>query len=149
VAATVDKGVPGPTQASLHSLGNSGVSGKLVLTRLPGTLLVKVQLRGLHKTTGLTQYMIWQMGSRHNMTFYKSYSIPQGSTLSATFEPTMQFLHWLKDGSKPRILITRVKDVDLFLLAREHWPDPSDPTEIGIPVARGTFTGPLAEPTAD
>jgi hypothetical protein len=142
-AATVKKDESAPAQVSLHPVRGSGVSGKLLLTQPPGTLLVKVQLQGLQKAKGLNQYMIWQMGSRHNMTFYKSYPVPHGGTLSASFEPTAQFLDWIKDGSKTQILVTRVKDVDLFLLAMEHWPKPSDPTEIGTPVARGEFTGPL------
>jgi hypothetical protein len=148
-AATVKNAESAPVQASLHPVRESGVSGKIVFVAGPSeSLLVKVRLHGLHKATGLTQYMIWQMGSRHNMTFYKSYPVPHGGTLSASFEPTMQFLNWLRDGSKTQILITRVKDVDLFLLEQEHWPTPTDPTEIGVPVARGKFIGPLVGTTA-
>src|SRR3954454_8731793 len=69
---TVNKAGSAPTQVALHPVRGSGVSGRIVCIKLPsGTPLVRFRLRGLRKAPGLTQYMIWQMGSRHNMTFYK------------------------------------------------------------------------------
>jgi hypothetical protein len=142
-AATV-KRVSGPTQASLHPVGGSDVSGKVVYVEQPSGLpLMKVRLRGLEKATGEAQYFIWQVESRHNMISFASYHLPRGSTLSVNLEPNPESLSWLKEGSTTQMLITRVEDYGHFFAAREHWPSPEDPTEIGIPVAHGTFTGPL------
>lgn len=143
-AATVKGPTSGPTQATLHSVGDSGVSGKVVYVKQPsGMPLMKIRLQGVHKATGEAQYFIWQMGSRHNMTSFASYHVPHGSRLWVNLEPSPESLSWLKDGSKTQMLITRVENDDRFFASQEQWPSAEDPTEIGVPVARGTFAGPL------
>jgi len=143
-AATVKKVESGPTEATLHAIEGSGVSGKVVYIEQPSGLpLMKIRLQGVHKATGETQYFIWQMGSRHHMTSFASYHVPHGSRLSVNLEPSPESLGWLKEGSKTQMLITRVANDDDFFASEEDWPNAEDPTEIGVPVARGTFTGAL------
>jgi hypothetical protein len=146
-AATVRNVESGPTQASLHPIGNSGVSGKVVYVEQPsGMPLMKIRLQGVHKATGETQYFIWQMGSRDHMTSFASYHVLHGSRLSVNLEPSPESLAWLKDGSKTQMLITWVENDDRYFASQEHSTDAEDPTEIGVPVARGTFTGQLVGP---
>lgn len=134
----------GPTHATLRSIGDSSVSGKVVYIEQPsGMPLMKIRLLGVHKATGETQYFIWQMGSRHHMTSYASYHVPHGSKLSVDLEPSLESLGWLKEGSKTQILITLVANDDIFFASEKDWPSAEDPTEIGVPVARGAFTGAL------
>jgi hypothetical protein len=109
---------------------------------------MKIRLDGVHKASGETQYFIWQMSSRHHMTSFASYHVPHGSKLSIDLEPSSESLSWLKDGSKTQLLITRVANDDDFFASEEDWPNAEDPTEIGVPVARGTFTGALVGATA-
>lgn len=143
-AATVKKVESGPTQATLHSIGGSGVSGKVVYVEQPSGLpLMKLRLHGVRKATGETQYFIWQMSSRHHMTSFASYHVPKGNKLLINLEPSPESLSWLKDGSKTQMLITRVASDDDFFGSEEDWPNAEDPTMIGVPVARGTFTGAL------
>jgi hypothetical protein len=104
---------------------------------------MKIRLQGVHKATGETQYFIWQMGSRHHMTSFASYHVPHGGRLSVNLEPNAESLGWLKEGSKTQMLITRVANDDDFFASQEDWANAEDPTEIGVPVARGAFTGSL------
>lgn len=134
----------GPTEAVLQPVGDSGVSGKVVYVKqASGIPLMKIRLRGVKKATGETQYFIWQLGDRHHMTTFASYHVPHGSKLSVNLEPSPESLAWLEDGSKTQMLITRVTNDDRFFESQEEWSNGEDPTEIGVPVARGTFTGAL------
>lgn len=105
--------------------------------------LMKIRLQDLKKATGEAQYFIWQMGDRHHMTSFASYHVPHGTTLSVNLEPSPESLGWLEEGSKTQMLITRIENDDVFFASQEDWPNAEDPTEIGAPVARGTFVGPL------
>lgn len=128
----------------MRPVAGSGVSGKVDYVKQPsGQPMMKIRLQGVHKAVGETQYFIWQMGSRHNMTSFASYFVPHGSTLSVNLEPNFESLAWLEDGSTTRMLITRVQNDDRYFASQGHWPSATDPTEIGTPVARGTFSGPL------
>lgn len=148
-AATVKKVSSGPTEASLRSVGDSGVTGRVVYVKPPsGVLLVKIRLQGVHKATGEAQYFIWQLASRHKMTSFASYHVPHGSRLRVNLEPSPELLGWLEEGSKTQILITRVENDDRFFASQAHWSSAEDPTEIGVPVARGAFTGRLVGQSA-
>ena len=143
-AATVKRVEAGPTVAILHPLGDSGVSGQVAYVKQPSDVpLMKIRLQGVHKATGETQYFIWQMSSRHHMTSFASYHVPRGTKLSVDLEPSPESLGWLEDGSKTQMMITRVRNDDDFFASEDDWPNAEDPTEIGVPVARGTFTGSL------
>ncbi|HET9593371.1 MAG TPA: hypothetical protein VFP17_10685 [Solirubrobacterales bacterium] len=107
--------------------------------------VMKIRLQGVQKATGETQYIIWQLSSRHHMLFYASYHVPHGSRLSVDVE-NPESLSWLKIGKKTQTLITRVENDDHFFASESDWPNSEDPTEIGVPVARGTFVGPLVAP---
>lgn len=147
-AATVKHVETGPTEAPLRELGGSGVSGKAVYVKqASGMPLMKIRLQGVQKATGETQYFIWQMGDRHHMTSFASYHVPHGTELSVNLEPSPESLAWLEDGSKTQMMITLVKNDDDFFAAEEHWANGEDPTEIGTPVAHGTFTGALVGAT--
>lgn len=149
-AATVEHVESGPTQAALHPVGDSGVWGKVVYAeKSPEVPLMKIRLTGVKKATGETQYFIWQMGDRHHMTSLASYYVPHGTKLSVNLEPGSESLGWLEDESKTQMLITWVKNDDVFIASQAHWTSAEDPTEIGVPVARGTFTGPLVGTTGD
>lgn len=148
-AATVKRVSSGPTEASLRSVGDSGVTGRVVYVEQPsGMPLMKIRLQGVHKATGEAQYFIWQLASRHKMTSFASYHVPHGSKLNINLEPSPESLGWLKEGSKTQIMITRIENDDRFFASQEHWPSAEDPTEIGVPVARGTFTGRLVGQSA-
>jgi|SRR5690348_679866 len=149
-AAKVKEPTSGPTEAVLSPVGNSGVSGKVVYVEQPsGMPLMKIRLRGVKKATGETQYFIWQMGDRHHMTSFASYHVPHGAKLSVNLEPSLESLGWLKEGSKTQMVITLVENDDHFFETEEHWANGEDPTEIGEPVARGTFVGPLVGATGN
>jgi hypothetical protein len=134
----------GPTEAVLRSLGDSGVTGTVVYEKQStGLPLMKIRLNGLERATGEKQYFIWQMGSRDNMVSFASYHAPDGGKLSVNLEPNPESLSFLEDGSTTEFLVTKVNNDDRFFAAAEKAPSASDPAQIGEPVARGTFTGPL------
>lgn len=137
----------GPTEAILQPVGNSGVSGKVVYVKpSSGLPLMKIRLQGVRKAVGEAQYFIWQLASRHDMTSFASYHVPRGTSLSVNLEPNPESLAWLEDGSKTKMLITRIENDDRFFAAEERAGSPGDPPMIGTPVARGAFTGPLVGP---
>jgi len=109
---------------------------------------MKIRLQGVHKATGEARYLIWQLASRHKMTSFAGYHVLHGSKLWANLEPNPESLSWLSDGSKTQILITRLENTDRFLSSQKHWRSAEDPSEIGTPVARGTFTGRLVGQSA-
>jgi hypothetical protein len=134
----------GPTEAILHPLGESGVSGKVVYVKQKsGFPLVKIRLRGLERATGETQYFMWQLGSRQNMVSPASYHVPHGGKLSVNLEPSPEGLSWLEDGTTTEFLVTKIANDDVYFVAREHSRTAGDPAMIGRPVARGAFTGAL------
>lgn len=134
----------GPTKAVLKSLADSGVTGTVVYEkRSAGLPVMKIRLSGLERATGEKQYFIWQMGSRHNMVSFASYHVPKGGKLSVNLEPNPESLSFLEDGSTTEFLVTKVLNDDRFFEAEEKAPSATDPAQIGEPVARGTFTGPL------
>jgi hypothetical protein len=144
--AETDPAVPkaGPTEAVLRSVGGSGVTGTVVYRKQSSGLpLMKLRLEGLERATGEKQYFIWQMGSRHNMVSFASYHVPKGGKLSVSLEPNPESLSFLEDGSTTEFLVTKVLNDDRFFAAAEKNPSASDPAQIGEPVARGAFTGPL------
>lgn len=134
----------GPTKAVLKSLADSGVTGTVVYEKQSSGLpVMKIRLSGLERATGEKQYFIWQMGSRHNMVSFASYHVPKGGKLAVDLEPNPESLSFLEDGSTTEFLVTKVFSDDRFFAAEEKAPSASDPAEIGEPVARGAFTGPL------
>jgi len=145
--ATTKAHPSGPTEAVLRELGGSGVSGTvLYVKQSSGLPMMKIQLKGLERATGEKQYFMWQMESRHNMVSFASYHVPDGGTLSVNLEPNPESLSFLEDGSTTEFLVTKVNNDDRFFEASEKAPSASDPAQIGEPVARGTFTGPLVGP---
>jgi hypothetical protein len=138
----------GPTEAVLKSLNNSGVTGTVLYKKQSSDLpVMKIKLDGLQRANGEKQYFIWQMGSRHNMVSFASYHAPHGGKLSVTLEPNPESLAFLEDGSTTEFLVTKVNNDDRFFAAAEKAPSGSDPAQIGEPVARGTFKGPLVGST--
>jgi hypothetical protein len=147
-AATAENNPPqrssGPTEAVLRSLGGSGVTGTVVYVKQSSGLpVMKIRLDGLEQAAGEKQYFIWQMGSRHNMVSFASYHVPKGGKLAVNLEPNPESLSFLEDGSTTEFLVTKVLNDDRFFEAEEKAPSASDPAQIGEPVARGAFTGPL------
>lgn len=148
-AATAETGGPtarsaGPTEAVLRSLGGSGVTGTVVYVKQSSGLpVMKIRLQGLERATGEKQYFIWQLGSRHNMVSFASYHVPAGGSLSVKLEPNPESLSFLEDGSTTEFLVTKVLNDDRFFAAAEKNPSATDPAQIGEPVARGAFAGPL------
>lgn len=143
-AATTKSPDKGPTEAVLHPLKGSGVSGKVVYVKQrTGMPLAKIRLEGLEKATGETQYFLWQLGSRHNMVSPASYHVPHGDRLSVNLEPSPEGLAWLEDGSTTEFLVTKIENDDAYFASRERASSASDPAMIGTPVARGAFSGPL------
>lgn len=137
----------GPTEATLRPVGGSGVSGKVVYVKQSSGLpLVKIRLTGVRRAVGEAQYFIWQMSSRHDMVSFASYHVPNGNSLSVNLEPNPEGLYWLEDGSTTQMLITRIENDDRFFASEERSGKAGDPAEIGTPVARGRFTGPLVGP---
>ncbi len=108
-----------------------------------GLPLMRIKLKGLERARGEKQYFIWQMGSRHNMVSFASYHVPNGEELSVNLEPNPESLSFLEDGSTTEFLVTKVNNDDRFFTAAEEAPSATDPVQIGEPVARGSFTGPL------
>lgn len=142
--ATAKARPSGPTEAALRELGGSGVSGTVVYVKQSSGLpMMKIRLKGLERATGEKQYFMWQMGSRHNMVSFASYHVPDGGKLSVNLEPNPESLSFLEDESTTEFLVTKVNNDDRFFEALEKAPSASDPAQIGEPVARGTFTGPL------
>jgi len=120
------------------------VTGTVVyVKRSSGLPLMKISMSGLEQATGEKQYLLWQMGSRHNMVSFASYHVPNGGKLSVNLEPNPESLSFLEDGSTTEFLVTKINNDDRFFAATEKAPSASDPAQIGEPVARGTFTGPL------
>lgn len=142
--ATTKARPSGPTEAALGELGDSGVTGTVVYVKQSSGLpMMKINLSGLERATGEKQYFMWQMGSRHNMVSFASYHVPNGGKLSVNLEPNPESLSFLEDGSTTEFLVTKVNNDDRFFAALEKAPSASDPAQIGEPVARGAFTGPL------
>jgi uncharacterized membrane protein len=134
----------GPTEAVLRSLGGSDVTGTVVYVKQSSGLpVMKIRLQGLERARGEKQYFIWQMGSRHNMVSFASYHVPNGYKLSVNLKPNPESLSFLEDGSTTELLVTKVNNDDLFFAAAEKAPSANDPGQIGEPVARGAFAGPL------
>jgi hypothetical protein len=145
--ATTKARTSGPTEAVLSELSGSGVSGTVgYVKQSSGLPVMKIRLQGLERATGEKQYFMWQMGSRHDMVSYASYHVPRGGKLSVSLEPNPEALSWLEDGSTTEFLVTKVNNDDRFFEAEEKAPSAGDPAQIGEPVARGTFTGPLVGP---
>jgi hypothetical protein len=138
----------GPTEAVLKTLRNSGVTGRVLYQKQSSGLpVMRIKLNGLQRAAGEKQYFIWQMGSRHNMVSFASYHVPDGGKLSVNLEPNPESLAFLEDGSTTEFLVTKVNNDDRFFAAAEKAPSPSEPAQIGEPVARGAFKGPLVGST--
>lgn len=52
------------------------------------------------------------------MTSFASYHVPHGTRLPVDLEPGLESLGWLNDGSKTQMLISLVKNDDVFLRSR-------------------------------
>ncbi len=135
----------GPTEAVLREVGGSGVSGTVVYVKREESALplVKVRLQGLERARGDKQYFLWQLASRQDMVNIATYNVPNGGRLSVSLEPSPFSLSLLEEGSTTEFLVTKIHNNDRYYEAMEKEPDPRNPALIGVPVARGTFTGPL------
>jgi hypothetical protein len=164
VAKTVDQQTTtpqrtsGPTRAVLQPVGNSKASGTVAYKKKPdGTPLIQIRLKGLKPISGEQQYVIWQLGSRHDMLPVASYYAGKDGRVFEDVESSTEPFLFLEDGSKTNILVTYVAQDDdwrngLSGGSQGGW----DPLIVGKHLLEGQITGSLVggdgavpEPTAD
>lgn len=129
-------------EAILHPVGDWTASGRVVLVKKPaGEDVVQIRLKGLEPAIGETQYALWVMSSRHDISSIGAWRVREDRKLEEDIaNPT--FISYVEHGTKTRFLVTRVYSDD-------RWRDeilegkPYDPAWIGQSVLRGEFTGPL------
>lgn len=155
---TAPQRTSGPTRAVLRPVGDSKASGTVAYKKKPdGTSLIEVRLKGLEPISGEQQYVIWQLGSRHDMLPVASYYAGKDGRVTEDIESSTEPFLFLEDGSKTNILVTYVAQDDdwrngLSGGSQGAW----DPLIVGKHLLEGQITGSLvggegeeSEPAAD
>jgi hypothetical protein len=143
--ATTPQRTSGPTRAVLQPVDDSTASGTVSFTKKPdGTPLIKVRLEGLDPIAGEEQYVIWQLGSRHDMLPVASYYAGKDGRVTEEIESSYEPFQFLEDGSKTEILVTYVAQDDdwrngLSGGSQGSW----DPLVVGKHLLEGPITGSL------
>jgi hypothetical protein len=144
-STTTPQRTSGPTRAVLKPIDDSKASGTIAYTKKPdGTPLIKVRLEGLEPISGEEQYVIWQLGSRHDMLPVASYYAGKDGRVTEDIESSYEPFQFLEDGSKTEILVTYVAQDDdwregLSGGSQGSW----DPLVVGKHLLQGPITGSL------
>jgi hypothetical protein len=142
---TTPQRTSGPTRAVLQPVDDSTASGTISFTKKQdGMPLIKVRLEGLDPISGEEQYVIWQLGSRHDMLPVASYYAGKDGRVDEDIESSFEPFQFLEDGSKTKILVTYVPQDDdwregLSGGSQGGW----DPLVVGKPLLEGPITGSL------
>lgn len=142
---TTPQRTSGPTRAVLQPVGDSTASGTISFTKKPdGTPLIKVRLEGLKPISGEEQYVIWQLGSRHDMLPVASYYAGKDGRVTEDIESATEPFQFLEDGSKTEILVTYVAQDDDWREGLSGGSEgPWDPLVVGKHLTQGQITGSL------
>lgn len=131
----------GTVEAALRPVGdNDQAAGRFQYTaRLDESRLIKLRATGLDPASGDRQYAVWQKGSRRDMVLLSTWHVGADGRLVESWEPNSASQRFLEDGSRTKLLITKVGDVARLSEARNSY----DHIYIGNPVLEGAITGPL------
>jgi hypothetical protein len=131
----------GTVEAALHPVGeNAEASGWFQYTvELDESRLIKLQAAGLDPASGDRQYAVWQKDSRRDMVLLATWHVGADGRLDESWEPNSASQRFLEDGSRTKLLITKVGDNARLSEARNSY----DHVYIGIPVLEGSIAGPL------
>jgi hypothetical protein len=148
VAVTDSTTAAGPakserTEAVLRPVAEMKASGTILAVREHGQALIKIRIKGLKPAIGETMYVPWLLSSRHSMYALGAYRVRGDRRLYENLEVPNAFIH-LESGKKD-FLLTRIYSDDVWRDGYSETDDPYDPTFIGRPILRGTFTGPLVD----
>jgi hypothetical protein len=144
-AATAKSAESGSTEAVMKPVDGSNASGTIIFRKKAnGATPLKVRLAGLEQLSGDRQYVVWLVGSRHDMLSLATYYGDKNGRIDAHMTPTPAKLLPVEYGTKTELLVTKVQNNDLFVKGIYEAEDPYDPPLIGKPILRGTLTGPLA-----
>jgi hypothetical protein len=139
-------------KAILQSSGDEKASGTAVFTKEEGSYVLKVDVHGLDRTKGQSQYYLWQLEAPKdrvsletpdNMVNLASYRVDGSGDLAVQLEPTPKASVALENGGLTHFLITKVESptkLENSILRFDHTGKAPD---LGLPVAEGTFSGPL------
>lgn len=134
----------GPTQAVLRPVDGSNASGTISYKKPNGMPLIKVRLQGLKPISGEEQYVIWQLGSRHDMMPVASYYAGKDGRITQDIESSFEPFQFLEDGSKTNVLVTYVAQDDDWREGLSAGPNgPWDPLIVGKHLLEGEITGSL------
>jgi hypothetical protein len=123
-------------------VGDSTASGIVSFARKPdGTPLMKIRLKGLRSGSDGTRYVIWQLGSRHDMVVVAGYPARSDGRISRKIETATEPFVFIEAGTKTEMLVTEMSNSQWQnVFAGEN---PWDPPVIGSPLLRGPITGSL------
>lgn len=132
----------GPTRAVLQPVGDDTASGVISFRKKPdGTPVIKVRLVGLRPASDGTRYVIWQLGSRHDMVVVAGYLARGDGRISRKIETATEPFVFIEAGTKTEMLVTEMFSSQWQnVFAGEN---PWDPPVIGSPLLRGPITGSL------
>jgi hypothetical protein len=131
----------GTVEAVLHPVGESAeATGQFQYTvEFDESRLIELQAAGLEPASGDRQYAVWQKDSRRDMVLLATWHVGADGRLHESWEPNSASQRFLEDGSRTKLLITKVGDSARLSEARNSY----DHIYIGIPVLEGDITGPL------
>lgn len=139
-AATVMPIAAGTAQAVLRPVGGATARGGADYVKKPDeTRLIRLHATGFEPASGQQQYAVWQKHSRDDMVLLATWRVGDNGRLVETWEPNSASLRFLEDGTRTKLLITRVGDISRLSEAKDSY----DHIYIGEPVLEGTFTGSL------
>jgi hypothetical protein len=146
--STTPQRTSGPTRAVLRPVSDSTASGVISFARKPdGTPLMKFRLEGLRSGSDGTRYVIWQLGSRHDMVVVAGYLARGDGRISRKSEAATEPFYFIEAGTKTEMLVTEMSDSQWQRVFTGE--DPWDPVVIGDPLLRGMVTGSLVGAAAD
>jgi hypothetical protein len=132
----------GPTKAVLHPVKGSRASGTIYYKKQNGIPLIEVDLQGLKPISGEQQYVIWQLGSRHDMLPVASYYAGKNGRIEEKIERAFEPFSFLENGTKTEVMVAYVPKDDTWRNGLSGGPKGAwDPLIVGRPLLEGKIVG--------
>ncbi len=145
VAATATDTIrhSGPTVAVLQPVGEMRAAGTARYSvNSDGSRSISLNIHGLEPAAWNRQYVVWQKHSRNDMVILATWPVGADRRLVESWEPNSASQRFLEDGSRTKLLITRIELNDRLTepgAARNSY----EHVVIGKPVLEGQFEGAL------